>query len=412
MPLDPSIITGIAEHGFSPLKALQNADVFAAQQEKNRAEAEQARQAQLDAQRQQMIDQTLRQFGGDADAAAEFLQPRDYQAASTLRMKQAEVRKKVAESWGAELDNAVKAGTITKAQFEAEQAARKSKDPREWIGLFAFADDQNYDQTKAAAKLMLGKDADQLLAILPPTAAEARAFASKMALGPEKVATLAGQQEGRDIQREGQQLTAETAAANRDVTMRGQDLTAATARRGQDVTAAGQRLTAQTAANRLAADRAAGGAAGGAGGAKLGVAAVEKVAAIDQSLGMLDDIERLAPQMGGNIGPLDQWLAKGRLKTGIGVRPELAQFDAQLTGLKNAVIKATTGAAMSEPEAQRIMGQLPDLGLPEPVFKARLETTRKNLQTLKRRTIELSGGSADQPAAPAAAAPADPLGIR
>jgi hypothetical protein len=48
---------------------------------------------------------------------------------------------------------------------------------------------------------------------------------------------------------------------------------------------------------------------------------------------------------------------------------------------------------MSEPEAKRIMGQLPDMTQPEAVFKARLATTRKNLQVLKDRTIELSGGT-------------------
>lgn len=132
---------------------------------------------------------------------------------------------------------------------------------------------------------------------------------------------------------------------------------------------------------------------GGTGGAKLTGTAVEKVASVDQSIGMLDDIDRLLPNMAAFIGPMDGRLARAKLATGAGVTPELAEFDAQLTGLKNAVIKATTGAAMSEPEAKRIMGQLPDLNLPEAVFKARLATTRRNLELLKKRTIELSGGS-------------------
>lgn len=142
---------------------------------------------------------------------------------------------------------------------------------------------------------------------------------------------------------------------------------------------------------RKAADAAAG--APGAGGAKLSATAIEKVAGVDQSLGMLDDIDRLFPSMTGYIGPYDGRQAGAQLATGLGVTPELAEFDAQLTGLKNAVIKATTGAAMSEPEAKRIMGQLPDRKLPEAVFKARLATTRRNLEVLKKRTIELSGGS-------------------
>lgn len=135
------------------------------------------------------------------------------------------------------------------------------------------------------------------------------------------------------------------------------------------------------------------GAGSGGGGAKLSAAAIEKVAGVDQSLGMLDDIERLTPSMAGYIGPLDGRAAKARIATGVGVTQDLAEFDAQITGLKNAVIKATTGAAMSEPEAKRIMGQLPDLSQPEAVFKARLATSRRNLEMLKKRTIELSGGS-------------------
>ncbi len=152
---------------------------------------------------------------------------------------------------------------------------------------------------------------------------------------------------------------------------------------------------------RLKQDGAAGGASG-AGGAKLTGTAVEKVAAVDQARGMIDDIERLFPNMAGAIGPIDQWSSKAKLKTGKGVTKELADFDTQLTALKNAVIKATTGAAMSEPEAQRIMGQIPDWGNPEQVFKSRLEMTRKNLELLKKRTIELSGGSVETPAAEAA----------
>lgn len=183
--------------------------------------------------------------------------------------------------------------------------------------------------------------------------------------------------------------------AGQAITMRGQDMAAATARRGQD-------LTAAQAAARLKFDAA----NGGTGGAKLSAAAVEKIASVDQSVGMLDDIERLLPSMGGSIGPMDGRVAKARITTGVGASPELAEFDAQLTGLKNAVIKATTGAAMSEPEAKRIMGQLPDLSQPEAIFKARLTTTRRNLELLKRRTIELSGGTAQAPASEASSPPA------
>lgn len=215
---------------------------------------------------------------------------------------------------------------------------------------------------------------------------------SGMSMTETERQTQAGAAEGRAIQREGQAIT-----------VRGQDLSAATQRRGQDLSAGtarrGQDLTAAQAAARLKADAANG-------GAKLSASAVEKIASVDQSVGMLDDIERLLPSMGGSIGPMDGRVAKARITTGVGASPELAEFDAQLTGLKNAVIKATTGAAMSEPEAKRIMGQLPDLSQPEAIFKARLTTTRRNLELLKRRTIELSGGTAQAPASEASSPPA------
>jgi hypothetical protein len=87
----------------------------------------------------------------------------------------------------------------------------------------------------------------------------------------------------------------------------------------------------------------------------------------------------------------------------------LAEFVAEVATLKNAVVKATTGAAMSEPEAQRIMSQVPDLTNQPAVFRARLASTRRNLETLKRRTLELSGGAV---AAPQAASAPDMSGLR
>lgn len=162
--------------------------------------------------------------------------------------------------------------------------------------------------------------------------------------------------------------------------------------RGQLAVSQGQLDVAR---GNLAARKAEG--AQGAGGAKLSATAIEKVAGVDQSMGMIADIEAALPSMLNHIGIYDGRVAKAKLATGAKVDQALAEFAAQITGLKNAVIKATTGAAMSEPEAQRIMGQLPDLAQPEAVFKARLATTKRNLETLKRRTIELSGGTVEAP---------------
>lgn len=150
-------------------------------------------------------------------------------------------------------------------------------------------------------------------------------------------------------------------------------------------------------------------AAGGTGGAKLSAAAIEKVAGIEQSLGILNDLETLKK---------DEWLgpATGRYTEfkinlpGADVPNDLAKFAAQTATLKNAVVKAVTGAAMSEPEAKRIMAQVPNFTDKPNVWKQKLDATRENLSLLRRRTIELSGGTVND--TPAKSTAKDPMGIR
>ncbi len=57
----------------------------------------------------------------------------------------------------------------------------------------------------------------------------------------------------------------------------------------------------------------------------------------------------------------------------------LARFQTRVASLKNRFIKAITGAQMSEPEAVRIMSQLPDLNLPDSTFLARLDVSEQEL---------------------------------
>lgn len=142
----------------------------------------------------------------------------------------------------------------------------------------------------------------------------------------------------------------------------------------------------------------------GAGGARLGVAAIEKIAGIDQSLNIIADLEHLKEDRW--LGPINGRLTEMSVQypTGQAVPETLAKFYAQTTTLKNAVVKAITGAQMSAVEADRIMKQVPDFTDKPVVWKQKLDATRENLKTLKNRTIELSGGTV--------ATEDDPLGIR
>jgi hypothetical protein len=59
--------------------------------------------------------------------------------------------------------------------------------------------------------------------------------------------------------------------------------------------------------------------------------------------------------------------------------PKAARFTSQLSNYQNAMIKAITGAQMSEPEAKRLMTQMPSLkDLPE-AFAAKLQVAEDNL---------------------------------
>jgi hypothetical protein len=123
---------------------------------------------------------------------------------------------------------------------------------------------------------------------------------------------------------------------------------------------------------------------------KLPAAVAEKVAGVEQSLSVLKDLERLKKDAW--LGPIDGWATKKRISIpGLSVPDDLGKFSAQTSTLKNAVIKATTGAAMSEPEAQRIMEQIPDFTDKPEMWVQKAQATKENLALLRRRMLELSG---------------------
>jgi hypothetical protein len=69
-----------------------------------------------------------------------------------------------------------------------------------------------------------------------------------------------------------------------------------------------------------------------------------------------------------------------------------AKFYADITTLKNQVIKAITGAQMSEPEARRIMDQLPIAGISDDAFKARMASSKANMDRITKMIWEVGSG--------------------
>lgn len=68
---------------------------------------------------------------------------------------------------------------------------------------------------------------------------------------------------------------------------------------------------------------------------------------------------------------------------------EQEAFMAATSAFKNAIIKQITGAQMSEPEAKRIMKQIPDITDPPARWNAKWKQSKKNLEFLQRRRLEI-----------------------
>jgi len=68
---------------------------------------------------------------------------------------------------------------------------------------------------------------------------------------------------------------------------------------------------------------------------------------------------------------------------------EQEAFMAATSAFKNSVIKEITGAQMSEVEAERIMKQIPDITDPPARWQAKWEQTKKNLEFLQKRRMEI-----------------------
>jgi hypothetical protein len=127
-------------------------------------------------------------------------------------------------------------------------------------------------------------------------------------------------------------------------------------------------------------------------GNKMPGGRVKEVAGLEGADNLLADVERLyKPDF---VGPIAGYASQAQFKIPGTKLPEgLADFRAALTAQKNWFIKAITGAAMSEPEAKRIMSQIPDWTNKPEQFMANLNASRKNAQFLIQRMMELSGAA-------------------
>src|SRR3990167_8898329 len=77
------------------------------------------------------------------------------------------------------------------------------------------------------------------------------------------------------------------------------------------------------------------------------------------------------------------------------VTERFANFEAATRAFQNAMIKAITGAQMSEPEAKRIMGQIPNVTDNPTVWQAKYAQSVKNMEDLENRRRPDRGAPAD-----------------
>jgi len=114
----------------------------------------------------------------------------------------------------------------------------------------------------------------------------------------------------------------------------------------------------------------------------------QKIAETRASIDALDNLKSLFDSAQTKTGPIT-----GRISPIAGLvgmtTDEQESFMAATSAFKNAIIKEITGAQMSEQEASRIMKQIPDITDPSPRWKAKWEQSKKNLEFLQKRRLEI-----------------------
>lgn len=110
-----------------------------------------------------------------------------------------------------------------------------------------------------------------------------------------------------------------------------------------------------------------------------------QITANESAVDQLQNLKGLRDQVVGQTGPvagrLQEW---GKRIPLVPTSKAWADYSAASTNVKNATVKAITGAQLSEPEAKRIMDQLPKPEDKPDVWQANYEQSLRNLQTLER----------------------------
>jgi hypothetical protein len=248
---------------------------------------------------------------------------------------------------------------------------------------------EEWDQTIQFAKLHNVRQED--LALFGSFSPENKARAEALSLKPEKRAELAGQAEGRQIQREGQAIT-----------VRGQDLSAATQRRGQDISASTQRRGQD-----LTDARAKEGAAGaGPGGVKLSVGQQEDLTTIKDLTGLIDESEKLGKELnwegvGAGFGGTRSKLA-GQFGLGGNVEKK-EQLRNSIGNLQGTIAKLRGGTSFTASEKEMLSNYTPTIDDGDERIQAKLKSLRGFLSRREANILEVAGARGG--GQPAAAAP-------
>jgi len=88
------------------------------------------------------------------------------------------------------------------------------------------------------------------------------------------------------------------------------------------------------------------------------------------------------------VGPLAGRV--GKVRDIFGGNPQAqSEFNAATSAFKNSIIKQITGAQMSEPEAKRIMKQIPEVTDPPTVWQAKAKQSIDNIKRMESRRLEI-----------------------
>ena len=112
----------------------------------------------------------------------------------------------------------------------------------------------------------------------------------------------------------------------------------------------------------------------------------EKLASGEASLETLDNLKTLFDEA--YVGPVAGRMGAVKDIFG-GNEDKQSEFNAATFAFKNQIIKEITGAQMSEPEAKRIMKQVPDVNDPPSVWKAKWKQSKRNVAVLRKKRLEV-----------------------